>query len=352
MTNWTDTARCPTLTSMTPSPSHDLSAAAPHQPAPVVRTNARGRQGRLASLSQVAADQLRVVSRDQLRCLGWSTPQVEHEIAAGRWSRVAPTVVALQNAPLVRDQQLWLGVLHASPRGALTHASACQLWGLQGWDIDVIEVLTPKSDLVSSLEGFVFRQTRRDYATWVHPGRQPPTLSVEAASLLAAERDKHVRRGIGRLAAVVQQRLSTAERLHLTSRTVSKLRHGDIFRLALGDIAGGAQSFAEIELGRICDAFGLQAPARQRIRLDRTGRRRYLDCEWDLPDGRVVVLEIDGSFHLETENWWRDMLRERQVVLSGRSVLRCSSIEIRLEPLAIVRDLRRAGVPQSLGLVA
>jgi hypothetical protein len=27
---------------------------------------------------------------------------------------------------------------------------------------------------------------------------------------------------------------------------------------------------------------------------DRTGRTRYLGCEWDLPDGEMVVLEVDG----------------------------------------------------------
>lgn len=316
------------------------------------RTDPRVRRYRLDSLSQLAIDQARVVGRDQLRALGWSPDHIDHEVSIGRWSRVAPTVVALQNAPLVREQRLWLGVLHAAPRGVVTHATACQLWGLQRWDTEPVEILTSKSDMVSPLDGFVFHQTRRDYGTWVHPERRPQTLTVEAASLLAAERDKLVRRGIGRLAAVVQQRLSTPERLLATSRTISKLRNGKLLRFALGDIAGGAQSFAELDLGRICDAFGLQAPHRQRVRKDATGRRRYLDCEWELPNGRILVLEIDGSFHLETEHWWQDMKRERDVVLSGRSVLRCSSIELRLQPLAIIRDLRQAGVPPVLGLVA
>jgi hypothetical protein len=236
-----------------------------------------------------------VVGREQLHALGWSHQHIEHEIDVGRWTRVAPTVVALQNAPLVWEQRLWLGVLHASPRGVLTHATACQESGLERWDCTTVDVLTPKGDLVSDLEGFSFHQTRRDYSTWVHPSRQPATLTIEAAALLAAERDTSVRRGVGRLAAVVQQRLSTAERLLLTSLTISKLRNGAILRLALGDIAGGAQSFAELDLGRICDSFALQPPARQRIRMDRTGRRRYLDCEWDLPDGRILVLESTAA---------------------------------------------------------
>ena len=87
------------------------------------------------------------------------------------------------------------------------------------------------------------------------------------------------------------------------------------------------------------------APTRQVVRLDKRGRRRYLDCVWVLPDGRVVVLEVDGSFHAEVVAWWSDMKRERAVVIQGDTVLRCSSIELRLEPEDVMADLRRVGVP-------
>jgi hypothetical protein len=39
------------------------------------------------------------------------------------------------------------------------------------------------------------------------------------------------------------------------------------------------------------------------------------------------------------------MKRERAVVLSRSTVLRCASIELRLEPWEIMADLREAGVP-------
>jgi very-short-patch-repair endonuclease len=71
-----------------------------------------------------------------------------------------------------------------------------------------------------------------------------------------------------------------------------------------------------------------------------------VDCEWRTPDGRIVVLEIDGSFHAEVTAWWQDIKREREVVLSNRTVLRCSSLELRLEPADVLDDLRRVGVPR------
>jgi hypothetical protein len=325
------------------------SSAIPRQEFPEAEQTNQGRRARLAALAPLAERQVRVVSRAQLTRLGWTPHQIAHEIDTGRWHLLAPNVIALQNAPVVGEQRLWLGVLHAGAGSALTHLTACRCAGLEWRAPDTVEVIGPKGHLVAPLEGFFFHQTRRPYQQWVAPtGSGLPVIHVEPAALLAAERDNHVRRAIGLIAAAVQQRLTTPERLLTASRGIRKLRHGRMFRLALGDIAGGAQSFAEIDIGRLCREAGLVEPTRQSVRTDRQGRRRYLDCEWLLRDGRVIVLEIDGSFHMRTEHWWRDMRRERQVVISGRTVLRCSSIELRLEPAGIVADLRAVGVPRSV----
>jgi len=309
------------------------------------QTNRRDRLERLAPLAE---QQVRVVSRAQLRALRWTPQQIIHEIRFGRWHLASPHVVALQNAPLSGDQLLWLGVLHAGPEAAVSHLTACRHHGLRWKADDTVHVLVPKGHLVSPLDNVVFHQTRRRYRDWVHHDSGGlPVVDLEAAVLLTAERDDYLRRAIGLLAAAVQQGLTSAERLLLTKPRIRKLRHGRQFVLALGDIAGGAQSFAEIDIGRLCREVGLAEPVRQRVRRDRDGRRRYLDCEWELPDGRVVVLEIDGSFHMRTEHWWRDMRRERHVVLSGRTVLRCASVELRLEPSEVLLDLRAAGVPRA-----
>lgn len=310
------------------------------------------RTNRYPELADVGLRQRWVLSRQQLREAGWSAARIQHEIVVGRWTLVAPNVVALQNAPLVHDQLLWLGVLHAGPTAVLTHATACEVGGLTWTPEPLVHVLTEKGDLVARLPGFRFHQTRRPYRDWLHGSSDLPRLRIEHAALLTAERDRRVRRAIGRLAATVQQRLTTAERLLEATTQITKLRNGRLFRLALGDIAGGAHSFAEIDVGRLCREADLQPPRRQWIRVDRNGLRRYLDCEWRLADGRVLVLEVDGSFHMRVEQWNDDLRRERSTVLSGRIVLRCSSMEVRLAPDEITRDLAQAGVPRrSAGFV-
>ncbi|MGH3445290.1 MAG: hypothetical protein ACRDPB_07935 [Nocardioidaceae bacterium] len=252
----------------------------------------------------------------------------------------------MQNAPLVYQQRLWLGVLHAGPGvAALTHATACEQAGLE-WTADPpVHVLTAKGDLVEPLEGFFFHQTRRRYSPWLHPSSTIPRIRTEHAVLLTCERDRNLRRAIGRVAATVQQRLSTPTRLLVALAEIPKLRHGRHFGLALGDIEGGAHSFAEIDVGRLCREAGLSPPARQMFRTDKEGLRRYLDCEWRLPDGSIVALEIDGSFHLKVARWVGDMRRERAVVISGRRVLRCATVEVRLTPQDVIDDLVSIGVP-------
>jgi len=306
------------------------------------QTNRGVRRVRLAGLGDLSQDQSQVASRGQLRALGWQQHQIDYEIHSARWQSAAPGVVVFHTGPLTLDQRLWVGVLHAGDGAVLSHLTAARSAGLAWVGHEVIDVLTPKGDLVPPLPGYFFHQTRRPYERWVKACPGPPRIPCEHAALLAAERDRSVRRAIGLLAAMAQQGITTPDRLLATIPQIRKLRHKAIFTLALGDIAGGAQSFAELDLGRLCEEAGLPRPTRQTIRLDQNGRRRYLDSEWNRPARKPVVLEIDGSFHSQVTQWWKDMPRERAVVLSGSTVLRCSSIELRLAPHDVMRDLRAA----------
>ena len=47
------------------------------------------------------------------------------------------------------------------------------------------------------------------------------------------------------------------------------------------------------------------------------------DCEWDLPSGEIVVLEIDGGHHMEVAHWQADMRRERGIVISAANGITC-----------------------------
>ena len=101
---------------------------------------------------------------------------------------------------------------------------------------------------------------------------------------------------------------------------------------------------SEIDLGALCRRFALPAPIRQEVRVEKNGRRRYLDAVWIRADGRRVVVEVDGALHLAPRRWWDDQLRQNELVIAGSLVLRFPSVIVRLEQALVADQLRRIGI--------
>jgi hypothetical protein len=258
------------------------------------------------------------------------------------------TVVGTTTGPLSRDALMWLGVLHAGRGAIIGGLTAAEVLGLRNWHRDEITVLVP-DDLdfdEGEITGVRFVRTRRDLEHMRLPRAGLPVCRIEPAVLLWAGYQRSRRTAQGVVAACVQQRLSSPDRFREWVAAMRPLRWARLFRRALLDIEGGAQSLAEIDVRRMCRRVGLRAPDRQRPRRDSTGRVRWTDCEWDLPDGHVLVLEIDGSFHMEVEHWEDDLARQRRISKPGRTVVRCSARELRDEPEQVGRDLVAIGVPR------
>ena len=150
---------------------------------------------------------------------------------------------------------------------------------------------------------------------------------------------------MGVLAAVVQQRLTTAAKLASWVEALKPLRRAPAIRSLLTDLAGGSQSMAEVDVLQMCRGAGLAIPDRQVPRRDSSGQLRFTDCEWHLKDGRTLVLEVDGLFHLEIQHYEGDVRRQRRLTTPTRIVVRCTSNALRHEPWVLAADLRALGVP-------
>ena len=110
----------------------------------------------------------------------------------------------------------------------------------------------------------------------------------------------------------------------------------------MADIAGGAHALSEIDFAALCRSARLPEPNRQVVRVESSGRRRYLDAEWELEDGRLLVVEVDGSIHLLPQQWFDDQFRQNVVTLSGAIVLRFPSMVVRTQPDLVVAQIRQA----------
>lgn len=289
----------------------------------------------------VAARQGGLITRAQLQDAGVDRWAIRHRIESERWVERSPTVIGTTTGILVREQLMWLGVLHAGGDAQVGDLTAAELAGLQNWHRDDVTVLVPKgTNLGEPLDGITFVQTRRPLRMFRTIRSGLPVCRVEPALLHWAAYQRSSRTADGVLAAAVQQRLTSPEQLVRWVELMRPLRWAKRFRTTLGEIAGGAQSVAEIDVRRMCRSCGLAPPRRQVRRRDADGRTRFTDCEWELPDGRTVVLEVDGGFHMSVEGWEEDLARQRALSGPLRTVVRCTSRELRDEPERVGRDLR------------
>jgi hypothetical protein len=295
----------------------------------------------------LADSQAGLLSRRQLNELGLDRFFVRNQVRAGRWIDLTAMVIATFTGDLPRLAVMWLGVLHAGDTAVIGGLTAAEVQGLRGWERAEVTVLVPDElDFDESVPGVRYVRTRRDIGEMRLHRAGIPVARIEPAVLLWAAYQPSRRAAQGVVAAVVQQRLSTPDRLYAWVDRMRPLRWAKMFRLALLEIAGGAQSLGEIDVRRMCRAVGIVPPHRQRPRRDSAGRLRYTDCEWDLASGDVLVLEVDGSFHMDVDHWEDDLARQRRISGRGRIVVRCTTRELRDDREQVGRDLIALGAPR------
>ena len=295
---------------------------------------------------KLAQAQHGLLSQRQLTELGVSRATVRNHLRARRWSQRTPSVYSVTTGPLSWDQQLWRAVLHAGPNSLIGGLTATKVHGLRGWDREQITVLVDDDLSFDELHGVRFFRTRRPLAEMRADSRLPLCRPAPAVLLFAAH-EPNRRTGHGAVAATVQQRLTTVPELASWLQRFRPLRGAEGFRALFDDLGAGAQSLAEVDLRHACRRFGLAPPDAQRVRRDRRGRRRYTDAEWTLPDGRTLVLEVDGAFHDDVLQAAADRARNRQLTSARRVVISCTAYELRYTPEAVVEDLIALGVPRA-----
>lgn len=271
---------------------------------------------------------------------GWSENACRAQLGARRWRRVGRAVI-LHNAALSVAEQRRAALINCGSPAVLTAFTAAEEFGLRSWERPRIHVLVPGGTRVTRPAELDMRVhyigdwNPADVLTVRDLHRAAPAL------VLAASTFSRPRPACGLLAAGVQQKLVTATQLRAALATNSRMRHRHAMRLAVEDIAQGAQALSEIDFTRLCRRYGLPTPVQQAVRRDRFGRRRYIDAEFVSRSGKRVVVEVDGALHLAPRRWWDDQLRQNEFVISGDLVLRYPTAIVRHEELVVVDQLGR-----------
>ncbi|MFP3714620.1 hypothetical protein [Puerhibacterium sp. TATVAM-FAB25] len=285
------------------------------------------------ALAALALRQHGVVNREQLRALGYRRGHVAEHVAAGRWRLVCQDLVIVHTGPLDADGRLWLAVLGAPGDVAVGSWTGLARHGLTGWDRPGQHVVVPRGAKPFRPVGVVVHESRRFAAEDMVRRDGLPVFRVERCAVDAAAWQPSGRTAVGLLAATVQQGLTTPDRLAEQLDRVGKVRFRTLMRRSLADIAGGADALSEIDLVRLCREARLPPPLQQERRRDSRGRWRYLDAVWQLPDGRRLVVEVDGVGHMEAARWYADLMRDAELLPDDRTVrLRIPAAALRVEP--------------------
>jgi Protein of unknown function (DUF559) len=294
-------------------------------------------------LGALIDQQCGVVTRAQLHAAGFSKENVRAGVAARRWQLVGRRVVVLHNDALSAEQQRWAAVLLPGKPAALAGLTAASEAGLVGFEDPQVHVVVAEDTNARYPAWVTVHNSRRfaraDVARHGGVRRTTPARSV----VDAAAWQPFPRRAAALLCAAVQQRVTSAWALDRALTAAGSVRHVAVMRDVIGDIDGGAHTLDELDLGPLAKRAGLAPPRRQVVRHQPGGRKRYVDAEFDLPDGQLLVVEIDGAVHLRPQTWWDDMARQNELVIGGSPVLRFSSVDVRLEPDRVVDQLRRVG---------
>ena len=103
----------------------------------------------------------------------------------------------------------------------------------------------------------------------------------------------------------------------------------------------------EVDVTTMYKDFRLVRPKRQVRHRDACGQVRYTDAEWELSSGGSLILEVDGSHHLDMSTYSDDLRRQRDLTERHVQLVRCSTWELRNEPDQLAATLIRLGVPRT-----
>ncbi len=287
---------------------------------------------------QIAADHGGVAHRGQLRAVGVTRDDVRTEVRAGRWKTAGRHTVVIDGfGPEARQ---WWAVWE-SGSGAFLDGSAAQVAsGMTGFEPTVLDVGVPAPNTAYRHSGVRLHRPRG-----LPPlaGVGVPRTQLEVATIHAAQWAASDRQMALLVCLPVQQRMVDPSRLLDCWRGVARSPRRSFLEQVIGDVCDGAHSLGELDFGRLCGRYGLPEPARQVVRRVPSGRI-YLDAE--LPGSRLVV-EIDGGHHAAALNPVDDALRQNEIAISGRPVLRIPLLGMRLEEDAFMRQVVRAYIVHS-----
>jgi hypothetical protein len=272
-----------------------------------------------------------LIAARQALALGIARPALRRACDTG-WMQVTPHVFADREGDLTIAQLRVAAVLDCGPASLLAGRSALAEAGWRGQDEDVVEVIAPRGSRHRAGPRPRWLRVHRpedEVRGWGSPARAP----MGRAAVDAAAWARTAREAMFLLTSAVQQRLVTPEQIRRDLEGRSRVRNAPVIRGVLDSLVEGATTIGEAAFLRECRRRGLPMPRMQVALRGGPGRRRVVDAEFRTPDGRPVIVEIDGVGHLEVATWQDDLMRHNDLVAdTGAILLRVSNWQVEHDP--------------------
>ncbi|GAB3578179.1 type IV toxin-antitoxin system AbiEi family antitoxin domain-containing protein [Calidifontibacter terrae] len=282
-----------------------------------IDTRARARMVRLAE------DRGGVVSRAEVGALGIDRSMVAREVAAGRVA-VDHRALRIVGAPPNQRADLRRVLVNLPPQACLDGVTALLLYGLSGWDDQVIHVSQPKGARRRAARGIVAHELRSWDANQVVRLDGLRVTPPEVAAVRAAYWARSIRAAATILAMTAQQRLVPTKLLAEAAAALPRRSRAGLVRHVVDELSGGCESLSELDFAAECRRRGLPSPDRQVV-LRRPSGRFYLDVAWT---AYGLAVEIDGVQHLRPDRATSDRLKDNESVLQGRQLLRITTLAV------------------------
>lgn len=285
------------------------------------------------------AGQAGLVTRAQLLGAGWTYEMIRWRVSSGRWVRVHPGVYLTTPGRDDWELRAVAALLAVGSPSCLFGQSAGEAWGLvprtepaSDQSLDDVSVVVPFDRGAATVDGITVSRSRH-FAARVHPTEWPHRTTVEH-TVLDLALGHGVDRCIALMAKACQLRLTNESALAkaLEDRPTQPYRR--LLREALGLVAGGAESAAEVRYIRdVEQAHGLPSGVRQ----EPAPGSRSRDSEYP---GFGVIVEIDGRLgHVGWVNQQRAGRRDRKAAATGRLTVRGGWSDVAASPCEFAADL-------------
>jgi very-short-patch-repair endonuclease len=290
----------------------------------------------LTALARLVSAQHGVLSRAQLRGLGFGDTWIKRRIASGHLIRIYRGVYAVGHAQLTR-QGHWMAAVLAGGQGALlSHLSAAAHWGLLHTASSRIDITVPSPKRRQAQAGLRIHRARLDESDCLLHKRIPVTSPsrtlLDLADVVPPNRVREAYEQSERLG-----RFDLATMHSLIARSPGR-RGLKVLRRLLAesqDDPPELRSGVEREFLELIRAAGLPLPATNVVVEGLT-----VDAYWPR-HGLVVELDTYG-YHGSRAKFEDDRERTEHLQRAGLDCRRFTGRRVRQQPAAVVATVRKA----------